>query len=68
MYFFDFDDLAGEPEPAVIGASPELHVRLEGRKATVRPIAGTRPRGKTPPKIWSWSATCWPTPRSWPST
>jgi anthranilate synthase component I len=46
MYFFDFGDLAGSPELRVIGASPELHVRLEGRKATVRPIAGTRPRGK----------------------
>jgi anthranilate synthase component 1 len=48
MYFFDFDGLAGEPDLHLIGASPELHVRLEGRRATVRPIAGTRPRGKTP--------------------
>ncbi len=48
MYFFDFDGLAGEPDLYLIGASPELHVRLEGRRATVRPIAGTRPRGKTP--------------------
>jgi anthranilate synthase component I len=29
----------------VIGASPEVMVRLEGRELTVRPIAGTRPRG-----------------------
>jgi anthranilate synthase component I len=48
MYFFDFDGLAGTPDLYLIGASPELHVRLEGRRATVRPIAGTRPRGKTP--------------------
>jgi anthranilate synthase component I len=48
MYFFDFNGLAGEPEMHLIGASPELHVRLEDRRATVRPIAGTRPRGKTP--------------------
>ncbi len=48
MYFFDFADLAGKPDLYLIGASPELHVRLEGRRATVRPIAGTRPRGKTP--------------------
>jgi anthranilate synthase component 1 len=48
MYFFDFDGLAGETDLHLIGASPELHVRLEGRRATVRPIAGTRPRGKTP--------------------
>ena len=48
MYFFDFDGLvAGEPSLQLIGASPEMHVRLEGRTATVRPIAGTRPRGKT---------------------
>ncbi len=46
MYFFDFADLAGQPDVRVIGASPELHVRLEDRRATVRPIAGTRPRGK----------------------
>jgi len=48
MYYFDFDGLAGEPDLHLIGASPELHVRLENRQATVRPIAGTRPRGKTP--------------------
>lgn len=48
MFFFDFDGLAGEPNLHVIGASPELHVRLEDGKATVRPIAGTRPRGKSP--------------------
>ena len=48
MYFFDFSDLAGAPDLYLIGASPELHVRLENQRATVRPIAGTRPRGKTP--------------------
>jgi len=30
----------------IAGSSPEAHVRLEGRRAVVRPIAGTRPRGK----------------------
>jgi anthranilate synthase component 1 len=30
----------------VVGASPEILVRLEDRKVSVRPIAGTRPRGK----------------------
>jgi anthranilate synthase component 1 len=30
---------------AILGASPELMVRLEGEEITVRPIAGTRPRG-----------------------
>jgi anthranilate synthase component I len=48
MFFFDFDRLAG-PEPLyLIGASPELHVRLEGRRAAIRPIAGTRPRDADP--------------------
>jgi anthranilate synthase component 1 len=32
----------------ICGASPETMVRLENRVMTVRPIAGTRPRGKTP--------------------
>ena len=31
----------------IVGASPEILVSLSGRKAKVRPIAGTRPRGKT---------------------
>jgi len=48
MFFFDFDGLAGDPDLYLIGASPEMHVRLEGRTAAIRPIAGTRPRGKTP--------------------
>jgi anthranilate synthase component I len=32
----------------LVGSSPELLVRVEGEKVTVRPIAGTRPRGATP--------------------
>jgi len=35
-------------EFALVGASPEVHVRLTGRKVEIRPIAGTRPRGQTP--------------------
>ena len=35
---------------SLVGASPELHVRCEDRKVEIRPIAGTRPRGKTPDK------------------
>ena len=42
MYFFDFGDFQ------VVGASPEILVRLEGDKVTLRPIAGTRRRGATP--------------------
>ncbi len=49
MFFFDFGMLAGGDEPLyLIGASPEMHVRLEGQTASLRPIAGTRPRGATP--------------------
>ena len=40
MYFFNFSDFQ------IIGASPEILVRLRNNKITVRPIAGTRPRGK----------------------
>jgi len=40
MYFFNFEDFQ------IIGASPEILVRLRDNKITVRPIAGTRPRGK----------------------
>jgi anthranilate synthase component 1 len=33
---------------ALVGSSPELHVRLVGNTVEIRPIAGTRPRGVTP--------------------
>ncbi|HEY5322416.1 MAG TPA: anthranilate synthase component I [Caldimonas sp.] len=46
MFFYDFGDFQ------VIGASPEILVRQEhtpaGDKVTIRPLAGTRPRGATP--------------------
>ena len=48
MFYFDFDGLAGELPLHLIGASPEMHVRLENRSASVRPIAGTRRRGSHP--------------------
>jgi anthranilate synthase component 1 len=32
---------------ALVGASPEIMVRVEGDRVTIRPLAGTRPRGKT---------------------
>ena len=31
---------------SLVGASPEIHVRCEDRRVEIRPIAGTRPRGK----------------------
>jgi anthranilate synthase component 1 len=41
MFYYHMDD------HHVVGASPEILVRLEDETVTVRPIAGTRPRGKT---------------------
>jgi len=41
LYFIHLDDMA------LVGSSPETMVRLENRVATLRPIAGTRPRGKS---------------------
>ncbi len=41
MFFFNFSDFQ------IIGASPEILVRLRDNKITVRPIAGTRPRGRS---------------------
>ncbi len=40
MFFFNFPDFQ------IIGASPEILVRLRNNKITIRPIAGTRPRGQ----------------------
>ncbi|ARO14220.1 anthranilate synthase component I [Ketogulonicigenium robustum] len=42
MFFFNFGDYQ------VVGASPEILVRVFGKEVTIRPIAGTRPRGATP--------------------
>jgi anthranilate synthase component 1 len=49
MYFLDLPPAPGETaRMRIAGASPETMVRLEDGTMTVRPIAGTRPRGKTP--------------------
>jgi len=42
MFYFNFGNFQ------VIGASPEILVRVMGGEVTIRPIAGTRPRGATP--------------------
>jgi anthranilate synthase component 1 len=42
MFFFNFGPFQ------VVGASPEILVRVFGGEVTIRPIAGTRPRGATP--------------------
>ena len=41
MFFFNFSDFQ------IIGSSPEILVRLRKNKITIRPIAGTRPRGES---------------------
>jgi len=42
LFFLEFGDFA------VVGSSPEILVRLRDNRVTIRPIAGTRPRGATP--------------------
>ncbi len=42
LYYLNFDAFS------VIGSSPEILVRARGGRVTIRPIAGTRPRGATP--------------------
>ena len=53
----------------LVGSSPEIMVRVEDGKVTIRPLAGTRrrgdDRGRRPAR---WPRNCWPTPRSGPST
>ena len=44
MFYFDFGEFQ------IIGASPEILVRVSANEITIRPIAGTRPRGQTPLK------------------
>ena len=40
MFYFNYDDFQ------ILGSSPEILVRLLNGQVTIRPIAGTRPRGK----------------------
>ncbi|VAV90055.1 Anthranilate synthase, aminase component [hydrothermal vent metagenome] len=42
LYFLNFDDFS------IIGSSPEILVRVREGRVSIRPIAGTRPRGATP--------------------
>ena len=42
LFHLDFGNFA------LVGSSPEILVRVRGGEVTIRPIAGTRPRGKTP--------------------
>ena len=40
MFYFNYNDFK------ILGSSPEILVRLRKNRITIRPIAGTRPRGK----------------------
>jgi anthranilate synthase component 1 len=69
MYFYDFGEFQ------VVGASPEILVRQEAtpagvinKRVTIRPLAGTRPRGATPEDDGAWPRNCSPIPRKSPST
>lgn len=42
LFFLDYDDFS------IVGSSPEILVRVRDGEVTIRPIAGTRPRGETP--------------------
>src|SRR6185436_1922102 len=53
MYYYNLSGSDGKDSDFhVVGASPEILVRQEhtpeGNKVTIRPLAGTRPRGATP--------------------
>jgi anthranilate synthase component 1 len=61
LYFLDL------PGFAVVGSSPEILVRVRAGEVTIRPIAGTRPRGKTPEEDKANESACWPIPRNAPN-
>jgi anthranilate synthase component I len=50
MFYYDVPPLRGVSEHSfqIVGSSPEVHAKLERGTASIRPIAGTRPRGATP--------------------
>ena len=62
MFYLDLGDFH------VAGSSPEILTRLEDGRVTVRPIAGTRPRGKLKLKISYWKKNYWPIRKNWPNT
>ncbi len=62
MFYLRMDD------HTLVGASPEVMVRVEGREITLRPIAGRAGAARPRPRTARSSASCWPIPRSAPST
>ncbi len=64
MFYFEFEDRV------IFGASPEFLVRLDGRRARIRPLAGTRARGETAERAIveiAVATSCWPTKKNGPS-
>jgi anthranilate synthase component 1 len=57
MYLLRFDDLD------VVGSSPEALVKVEGGRALMHPIAGTRPRGATPEEDAAFAADLFSDPK-----
>ena len=53
---------------SLVGASPEVHVRCEEGRVEIRPIAGTRPRGKNSDEDSTLEKNCSPTRRNAPNT
>ncbi len=62
MFLLDFGDFK------LVGASPEVHVRCEDGNVEIRPIAGTRWRGKSPEEERDSKRSCWRMKKSGPST
>jgi len=62
MFYLNFDDVK------LVGSSPEVMVRVEDGQVTLRPIAGTRPRGKTEEEDRQLARELLATPRNAPST
>lgn len=62
MFYLDFDAYQ------LFGVSPEVHLRVREGEAMIRPIAGTRRRGRGGGRMLRWSASCLPMRRSAPST
>lgn len=62
MYFMDFQDYQ------VVGSSPEVLVRKHDDKVTLRPIAGTRPRGVTAEEDENTNKNCSMILKSWQNT
>ena len=52
----------------VLGSSPEMLVRVTGRKLEYRPIAGTHPRGRDEAEDRDWQSRCSTTKKNAPST